>query len=84
MGDNGKLGLGGCVVCGKQYLRGRQQTCSDVCHEELVKRLVARFGPFKRIVRVSTGVAYKVPTRDLIEKGLREQDLDQYPTWEEP
>jgi len=34
------------------------------------------------VVRQSTGIAYKVPIRDIIERGIREQDLDQYPLWE--
>jgi hypothetical protein len=58
-------------------------TCSDECHEELVRRLVADSGEFKKVVRLSTGVAYKVPTMDIIEKGLKEGEVDQYPIWEE-
>jgi len=58
-------------------------TCSDECHEELVRRMVARFGEFKKVVRMTTGVAYKVPTRDIIEPGVREQELDRYPLWED-
>jgi len=75
--------MGICVICGKLYEQGRLLTCSDECHEELVKRLIFEFGEFKKVVRMSTGVAYKVPTRDIIERGLREQDLDRYPLWEE-
>jgi len=56
-------------------------TCSDDCHQELVRRLIAQFGEFKKVVRQSTGVAYRVPTIDIIEKGVREQDLDHYPQW---
>ncbi len=51
--------------------------------EELVRRLISEFGEFKKVVRMSTGIAYKVPTRDIIEKGIREQELDKYPLWEE-
>ncbi|KKL78846.1 hypothetical protein LCGC14_2020730, partial [marine sediment metagenome] len=65
------------------YEVGRELTCSDQCHEDLTRRLIARFGEFKKVVRQSTGVAYKVPTRDIIERGVREQDLDQYPIWDE-
>lgn len=72
-----------CFVCDKTYDRGRELTCSDECHEELIRRLIAEFGEFKKVVRESTGIAYSVPTRDIIERGLREQDLDQYPLWEE-
>lgn len=72
-----------CVICGNTFEHGREVTCSDACHEELVNRLVAQFGEFKKVVRASTGEAFKVPTRDIIEKGVREQDLDNYPRWEE-
>ena len=72
-----------CLVCQQLYNGGRELTCSDECQEELVRRLIAEFGEFKKVVRASTGIAYKVPTRDIIEKGVREQDLDQYPLWEE-
>ena len=59
-------------------------TCSDECHEELVRRLVADSGEFKKVIRLSTGVAYKVPTMDIIEKVLKEENLDRYPIWEDP
>ena len=75
-----------CVVCSKTYDQGRQMTCSDACQGELVRRFIAQFGfgEFKKVVRKTTGVAYKVPTRDIIERGIiREQELDQYPRWED-
>ena len=55
----------------------------DERRERLIQELIARFGEFKKVVRMRTGVAYKVPTRHILEKGIREQDLDQYPRWEE-
>ncbi|MBA7578256.1 hypothetical protein ES708_20118 [subsurface metagenome] len=72
-----------CVICDTKDIQQGGVTCSAQCHEELVSRLIARFGEFKKVVSQSTGVAYKVPIRDIIEKGIREQDLDQYPLWEE-
>lgn len=59
-----------------------KERCSDE-HEELIRRLISEFGEFKKVVRMSTDIAYRVPTRDIIEKGIREQDLDRYPLWEE-
>lgn len=55
----------------------------DQSREQLIQKLIARFGEFKKVVRMCTGVAYKVTTREIIEKGIREQDLDRYPLWEE-
>jgi hypothetical protein len=72
-----------CVICGKFYTGGRGMTCSKPCHDELVDRLVAQFGEFRKVVRMRTGEAFKVPTRDIIEKGIREQYLDRYPRWED-
>ncbi len=55
----------------------------DESRERLIQELIAGVGEFKKVVRMRTGVAYKVPARDIIEKGIREQDLDRYPLWEE-
>jgi hypothetical protein len=44
---------------------------------------VKKIGEFKKVVRIMTGEAFRVPTRDILENGLREQDLDKYPKWEE-
>lgn len=72
-----------CFICGKLYEEGRETTCSDACHEKLVNCLIAEFGEFKKVMDVTTGIAYRVPTKDIIEKGLRWYDLNQYPRWEE-
>lgn len=72
-----------CVICGKGYSGDREMTCSGECHEKLVELLIDKFGEFKKVIRASTGIAYKVPTRDIIEMGVKEQDLDRYPVWED-
>jgi hypothetical protein len=72
-----------CFICGKLYEGGREMTCSDACHAELVTRLIAEFGEFKKVVDQTTGTAYRVPTREIIEKGIRWRDLSRYPKWEE-
>jgi hypothetical protein len=73
-----------CVICGSTDDPGREQTCSEACHQQLVERLVSRFGEFKKVVRLSTGVAYRVPARDIIEGGVTERGLDRYPLWDDP
>lgn len=65
------------------FLTGNKVTCSDTCHERLVEACEATFGPYKRVVRQATGEVFRVPTRVILEQGLREQDLDQYPRWDE-
>jgi hypothetical protein len=72
-----------CIVCQQFYQAGREATCSDECHEEFIRRVITQFGEFKKVVRQSTGIAYKVPTRDIVDKGLKEEELDQYPIWED-
>lgn len=72
-----------CFVRGAPYVPGREYTCSDKCHDELALKIVKEFGEFKKVVRTSTGEVFKVPTIDIIEYGLREQDLDKYPLWED-
>lgn len=72
-----------CIICGTFYEPGRETTCSEDCHDKLVACLIKQFGEFKKVVRQSTGVAYKVPTRDIIEFGISEPELDRYPRWEE-
>ncbi len=65
-----------CVVCLKIHSGGREMTCSDECHQELARRLVAEFGEFKKVVRMTTGVAYKVPTIDIIFYGINNLEHD--------
>lgn len=77
------IGLKVCVVCGTTYTNGREFTCSQECHDKWIAALVAKLGEFKKVVRASTNVAYRVPTRDILEKGIREQALDHYPLWED-
>jgi len=33
-----------CVVCQELYKQGRERTCSDKCHQELVRCLIAKYG----------------------------------------
>jgi len=52
-----------------------------MCHEKLVDRLENEFGVYKKVLNLDTGKAHRVPTRDIIEKGLRQKDLRRYPEW---
>lgn len=59
-------------------------TCSEKCHDEFVKILEKEFGTVKKVTDETTGVGYRIPTRDIIERGLTWQDLPKYPRWEDP
>ncbi len=69
---------GGCWICGAPCVEP-MVTCSDDHHEELIHRFELDFGSYKRVTDLETGKVHKVPLRDLIEKGLRQQDLKHYP-----
>ena len=60
----------------------KKLTCSHACHEEYVAHMEREFGTHKRIERTSTGEAFRVPTRTIIETGVNERDLDKFPRWE--
>ena len=77
-----------CEICGKsfgtintRYLLLRGVTCSPECLERLVRLSEYKYGAVKKITRLSTGESFRVPVRDIIEKGIKEQELDQYPKW---
>lgn len=72
-----------CVVCGREH-DYRLFTCSEECHEELIRRLVETLGEYKVVVDAHTGAKHLVPTRVILEKGLKYEDLKRYPVvgWE--
>jgi hypothetical protein len=72
-----------CVVCGKAHTSGRLYTCSEKCHQKFIDELVEKFGEHKKIIDQVTGKAYKVPTRDILEKGLSHSNLPKYPEWKD-
>ena len=71
-----------CVICGRSYILGYRLTCSRECHEKLIEILIKKFGEYKKVIDAETGKAYKVPLRDIVEKGLKHEDLKNYPLWE--
>jgi hypothetical protein len=70
-----------CVICDKP-ITGRM-TCGYNCHEKFVQFCEMQFGASKKVIDLMTGISYNVPTRDIIEKGLKWEDLCDYPRWEE-
>lgn len=77
------VGSGLCIICSMPITITGKMTCSEKCHNEFVNFGIKKFGIAKKIVDVTTGIAYKVPTKDIIEKGLSWKDLTRYPLWEE-
>jgi len=45
----------------------------------LIERLEQKFGTHKKVTDLETGKIYRVPIRDIIEGGLKQQDLKYFP-----
>lgn len=65
------------------YIGGMQITCSAKCHSELIEIMEAQFGKYKKITDATTNISYRIPTRDVIENGVTQQDLQKYPVWKD-
>jgi len=72
-----------CLVCSKRFTHRRLYTCSEACHKKLIDKLVKTFGKYKRVIDVTTGKAYKVSTREILENGIRQEELPKYPEWKD-
>ncbi len=68
-----------CWICGATLEGEHKVTCSDDCHEELIHRFELTFGTYKRVTDLETMKVHKVPLREIIENGLRQEDLKNYP-----
>ncbi len=52
-------------------------------NQKKLKKIIKESGEYQKVVDGVSGVEYKVPTKDIITKGLKQQDLDKYPIWED-
>ncbi len=68
-----------CIMCNEPIDRAGNITCSEKCHELFIEFAEKKFGVIKRVVDMTTGLTHEVPTRDIIEKGLKQQYLINYP-----
>jgi len=82
MGHHGDDSPSRCVVCRLPIAEG-SMTCGPQHHETFVTWLEREFGAYKKVVRLTTGETFLVPIRDIVEKGVNEQDLDSYPRLKE-
>lgn len=67
-----------CIICGKKHSY-REHTCSDECHDLFMQKLIKEFGEYKIVVDMVTGKEHRVPIVDIIEKGIKQEDLKNYP-----
>lgn len=49
--------------------------------QQMLKELETKFGKYKKIILITTGKAYRVPTRDILTVGIKGTDLEKYPEW---
>lgn len=56
-------------------------TCGNYCHEKFILKMIHEHGLYKKVIDQESSIAYKIPTRLIIEDGLRQQDLKNYPRW---
>lgn len=75
--DNVAKGL--CIMCNAPIHTKGKITCSQECHEKFIELGEKKFGITKSVVDIETGISYAIPTRDIIEKGLKWEDLTKYP-----
>ncbi len=65
--------------CGADIENAKRVTCSDRCHERFVEELEREFGAVKIVVDEATGKRHLVPTRTIIERGVRQDELHNFP-----
>jgi hypothetical protein len=58
-------------------------TCSDLCHIKLVDYMIEDTGKYQKVIDTETGTAHRVPTRLIIEEGITQQHLKEFPKWTE-
>lgn len=70
------------VCCNYDIELNQKITCGKKnCHEKFVIKMIQEHGLFKKVIDQTTNIAYKVPTRTIIEEGLKQEDLENYPVW---
>lgn len=69
------------ICCNSDVNINNKITCSDFCHNQYILKKIDEDGLFKKVVDLSSGMSHKVPTRLLIEEGLRQENLKNYPLW---
>lgn len=78
-----EMEMGLCPVCGADLPppddRRFSFTCDAACHRAWIDQLVARYGDTRDITDAETGKVYQVPTREILERGIRHAHLASYP-----
>ena len=67
--------------CKADVTPNQKITCSDKCHDKLTDELERKMGQYKKITDQTTNITYRVPTKAIIENGIRQEDLKNFPEW---
>lgn len=70
--------------CGTDVQSVGRLTCSEKCHASFIRMLEKEFGTVKKVTDEATGIDYRIPIKDIVERRLTWQDLTKYPQWEDP
>lgn len=72
------------MCCGADLEVMAKTTCSVLCHDRLIKKMIAMYGEFKPVVDAETGKTHKVPMKHIVENGLKHEDIKKFPLWDSP
>ncbi len=69
------------VCCNADIQSNNKITCGSKCHEKFVLKMIKKYGLYKKVMDQQTNTAYKIPTRLIIEDGVTQKELKNYPVW---
>ncbi len=69
------------ACCDVDVLNHQNITCSEECHSKFVEKMLAEFGNYKKITDEDSGLSYKVPTKQIVEEGITQDQLKNFPFW---
>jgi len=70
------------ACCDADVLNHQNITCSEECHSKFVEKMLDEFGEYKKITDNVSGLTYKVPTKQIVEKGITQEQLKDFPLWD--
>ncbi len=69
------------ACCDADVLNHQNITCSEECHSKFVEKMLEEFGEYKKITDDDSGLSYKVPTKQIVEEGITQDQLKNFPFW---
>jgi len=70
------------ACCDADVLNHQNITCSVECHSKFVEKMLEEFGEYKKITDNVSGLTYKVPTKQIVEEGITQDQLKDFPLWD--